>query len=448
MLRSLKHFIACMSLRGRLMVAASLWLTTIVAIAALTVPNLIDHYLSSEQSKQLTVYLDELTSLVDQKGTGEVFVDGSLAEPRFNQPYSGFYWSVTTKDNTLRSRSLWDKRLDLSDDDVEGPKDEPLLIVTREIYLPEDDSAATLVIAIDKRPLLKTLVTLTGGFMVLLILMALGILGLIWLQIYWSFRPLKQMQNDLKSIHEGRCESLKGDYPKELSSVIGDLNALFFHYQELLSRARNHAGNLSHALKTPLAILNNEAVLLDDHAQKKMVPAIKQLQQHIDYHLGRARMAGSSNIFAARVTPSQRVDAISTAMDKVYAQNGIILVNELDSDLELAIESQDLDEIVGNIIENGYKWAQSLIRVYTEPTDDPVSFITLVIEDDGDGIADEKLESVIERGKRLDESTPGSGLGLNIAHELAHSYRGSLFLSTGKLGGLKASITLPIPRVT
>ncbi|MDF5144332.1 ATP-binding protein, partial [Vibrio parahaemolyticus] len=207
--------------------------------------------------------------------------------------------------------------------------------------------------------------------------------------------------------------------------------ALLFHYQELLERARNHAGNLSHALKTPLSVLKNEVQTLEPEAQSRLRAPINQIQDHIDYHLGRARMAGSMNILSVKSNPAERVDAISMAFDKVYASRSITLINELDSELNVAVEQTDLDEMLGNLLENGYKWANSMIRVHSSQDKENIH---IIIEDDGPGIPKEKLSQVIKRGVTLDETTPGSGLGLNIVREMAHSYRGQLTLDTSALG--------------
>lgn len=226
--------------------------------------------------------------------------------------------------------------------------------------------------------------------------------------------------------------------------MVGDLNALLFHYQELLDRARHHAGNLSHALKTPLSVLKNEISTLEENHQKQLKPPVDQIQQHIDYHLGRARMAGSKNILAVKANPSERIDAISMAFDKVYASRGVVLINEIDSELEVAVDKTDLDEMVGNLLENAYKWSESIIRVYTQTVENNDTSIEIVIEDDGPGIADEHLAAVVQRGVRLDETTPGTGLGLNIVSEMAHSYRGSLTLKRSSMGGLKAILTMQL----
>ncbi|AJR06039.1 ATP-binding protein [Photobacterium gaetbulicola] len=433
------------SLRSRLLIAAAVWLLGTTLTAGYLMPSFIKTYLVDQEKHQLYIYLDELTAQIDVDNKGNLIPPRALSNPRFQQPYSGLYWTLNVADNEFRSRSLWDTRITGDDESgYAGPNKQSLIVLTRNILLPELDEPVTLTVAINQERLLKTLNQLTGGLWLILLVMAGGILCLIWLQVSWSLWPLRRLQNNLKQVREGETSELSGVYPAEIRPVVDDLNALLFHYQELLERARNHAGNLSHALKTPIAILNNEVAHLNVQERSKLEPLLQQLQQHIDYHLVRARMAGASNILSAKTAPSSRVDAISMAMDKVYAHRGVVLVNELDSDLQVAIEKRDLDEILGNLIENSYKWANSLIRVHQpEQTSESV---LLVIEDDGPGIDDDAYHNALKRGVRLDEATPGTGLGLNIANELAHSYRGELSLSRSQLGGLKASIKLPKPR--
>ncbi|MCW8329983.1 ATP-binding protein [Photobacterium sp. SDRW27] len=433
------------SLRSRLLLAATVWLFIITLAAGYVVPSFIKSYLIDQEKQQLYLYLDELTGLADVDSTGKLSLPSKLSNPRFQSPYSGLYWALSVNDTQIRSRSLWDTQISGNEEDgYIGPNEQSLLVVKRKFFLPEIDEPVELAIAANQDKLVATLQQLTHGLWIILLTMAIGILVLTWLQVSWSLWPLRKLQNNLKKVREGQSTELTGFYPAEIRPVIDDLNALLFHYQELLERARNHAGNLSHALKTPIAVLNNEVGLLDENTKQKLSPPLLQLQQHIDYHLGRARMAGAANILAAKTAPSTRVDAISLAMDKVYANRGVVLVNELDSELNVAVEKRDLDEIIGNLIENSYKWSKSLIRVHQSDTNSQQ--VSIIIEDDGPGIDKSKYESVLKRGVRLDESTPGTGLGLNIVSELAHSYRGSLTLSNSALGGLKAELVLPLPR--
>ncbi|BDR13872.1 ATP-binding protein [Vibrio sp. STUT-A11] len=430
-----------LSIKSRLVLAAVVWLTAMILAAGVTIPTQVYNYMVDDTRSQLSVFMDEIAAQLEIDKTGHLSLAAQLSDPRFNRPYSGLYWSASTKTHLERSRSLWDKRIEYKelDKDAYGARDEKLITLEKVLYLPDYNGPIHVVVGIDEAPIKNTLQTLIGQLWLILGLLFAGVLTVILVQIAWSLSPLTKLQKELAELKSGNKTSLEETYPKEISPLISDLNALLFHYQELLERARNHAGNLSHALKTPLSVLKNEVRTLDTTVQSRLDEPLNQIQSHIDYHLGRARMAGSMNILSVKANPAQRVDAISMAFDKVYVQRDITLVNELDSELNVAVEKSDLDEMLGNLLENSYKWANQMIRVHS--TQDKEN-IRLIIEDDGPGIPQEQLERVTQRGFRLDEETPGSGLGLNIVSEMAHSYRGQLDLESSKMGGLKATLIL------
>ncbi|MCW8348564.1 ATP-binding protein [Vibrio sp. ZSDZ65] len=433
-----------LSLKTRLLLAATLWLSVMTIAAGIMIPGLVREYLVQDLETQLGRSMDEIAANLETNKQGNLVLTARLSDPRFNQPYSGLYWRINTDSDTLRSRSLWDKNISEEErahtTSYYGAKDEKLVTIKRTIFLPDISDGVTILIAQDEAPIDKALHVLTNQVWVLLGIMVVGILSLVVAQVSWSLRPLTKMQKELKMLRNGERQSLDEQYPKEIAPLVNDLNALIFHYQELLARARNHAGNLSHALKTPLSILKNEQANLSEEDRDRLAPALLQIQSQIDYHLGRARMAGAMNILSVKSNPSERVDAISLAFDKVYAEREIILINELDTELFVSVEKTDLDEMLGNLIENAYKWGKSLVRVHSATLSD--NMIQIIIEDDGIGIPEEQCRSVIKRGVRLDETTPGTGLGLNIVSEMAHGYRGELVLSASKLGGLQATLTL------
>ncbi|WP_295894674.1 ATP-binding protein [uncultured Vibrio sp.] len=435
-----------LSLKSRLLIAASLWLSAMILAAGVGIPKLVHDYLIGDVKSQLELAMDEITAHVEADQDDRLTLPKRLSDPRFSQPYSGLYWVIATEEQSLRSRSLWDKSIKILSLPIRtkilGAKGEKLVYITQTIYLPGVSSPVHILVGVDEAPVMDTLSHLTKQLWIILGLLFTGVLVLIGLQVGWSLRPLGKMQRELAALRAGQQDQLAEEYPKEVYPLVSDLNALLFHYQELLERARNHGGNLSHALKTPLSVLKNEIALLPASEQAKLSPAVEQIQAHIDYHLGRARMAGAANILSVKSNPSERIDEISIAFDKVYAEREIMLINELDPDLEVAADSTDLDEMLGNLLENSYKWARGTIRVHGEITVDKL--INIHIEDDGPGIPEAKRQRAIERGVRLDETTPGTGLGLNIVSEMSHSYRGQLHLEESSMGGLKATLTLKL----
>lgn len=418
-----------------------------VLTAGIGIPTLVQNYLENNEKNQLNLIMDEITANLEIDNQGKATLLYRLSDPRFNQPYSGLYWKIQHQDQTLRSRSLWDMDIEVKKKQLytfsSGVKEDRLIYIEREIFLPELSTPTHIIIGIDEDPLEETLHLLTGQLWLILGLMFTGVLIIISVQVNWSLRPLNKLQQELQQLKEGNISQLSDNYPLEVSPLITDLNALLFHYQELLQRARHHVGNLSHALKTPLSILKNEIVTLESHQQQKLHDPVTQIQCHIDYHLGRARIAGAFNILSAKSNPCERIDAISMAFDKIYATRNIILVNELNSELNVVVDQTDLDEMLGNLLENSYKWANSLIRVHSSIIDEKT--VEIDIEDDGRGIPEEYIHHVLKRGVRLDETTPGTGLGLNIVAEMTHSYRGSIALKRSSMGGLRATLRLKRP---
>lgn len=435
------HVLKRLSIKSRLVLAAVVWLTAMVLAAGVTIPTQVYSYMVDDTRSQLSVFMDELAAQLEVNDSGHLSLTAQLSDPRFNRPYSGLYWSASTATSLERSRSLWDKRIEYREQNTSahGARDEKLITLEKALYLPDYDGPIYIIVGIDEEPIKRSLQSLIGQLWLILGLLFTGVLTVILVQIAWSLSPLTKLQKELAELKSGNKKRLEATYPKEISPLITDLNALLFHYQELLERARNHAGNLSHALKTPLSVLKNEVRALEPNAQTRFEKPLNQIQEQIDYHLGRARMAGSMNILSVKANPSERVDAISMAFDKVYAQRDITLVNELDSALNVAVEKADLDEMLGNLLENGYKWANCMIRVHGNQDKNN---IRIIIEDDGPGIPMQQVAKVTQRGFRLDEATPGSGLGLNIVSEMAHSYRGQLTLEESKMGGLKATLIL------
>ncbi|MEZ8103003.1 ATP-binding protein [Vibrio bivalvicida] len=427
-----------LSLKSRLVLAAVVWLTAMVVAVGVSVPNQVFNYMADDAKSQLSIYMDEISAAIEADESGNITLASNLSDPRFNRPYSGIYWSAKTNTDLLRSRSLWDQQIEAKKKGKEyfGARGEKLIYIKTTLYYPDYDGPIEVLIGIDEQPIEDTVRDLMRQLWIILALLYFGVLAVIMLQVQWSLSPLNKMQKELTQLRSGDKTSLDEDYPKEVAPVVSDLNALVFHYQELLERARHHAGNLSHALKTPLSVLRNEIGSLDKETRDYLLPPVHQIQSQIDYHLGRARMAGSKNILSVRANPAERVDAISMAFDKVYAQRGVSLINELDSAIEVAVDPTDLDEMVGNLLENAYKWSCNIIRVHS--IENEPGTIEIIIEDDGPGIEDEDIQQALKRGVRLDETTPGTGLGLNIVNEMAHSYRGKLALSRSSMGGLKA----------
>ncbi len=445
----LKKLIAQLSIRNRLILSSVLWLTLLFIISTLYLPSLLGQFLETETKEQLSGYMDEIAANLSVDEAGKLS-SINLSNPRFQTPYSGLYWSASTPNSLIRSRSLWDKTMQYSAKTHAflGAKNERLITVVRNLYLPDYNEPIQVVIGVDTTRMDKTLKSVQHHLWIMLGLLFGGIFTMVLMQISWSINPLRKLKQELTELEAGRKTKIEAKYPKEINALVVGLNDLLFHYQELLNRARHHAGNLSHAVKTPLSILRNEVDLLDEKTKHQFLEPIDKIQDHINYHLSRARIAGAANILSVRSNPYDRVVEISNAFGKLYNQRDIHLLNQLGKKLNVAVEQTDLDEMLGNLLENSYKWANSKIQISAElkSADSENNNVHIMIEDDGVGIPEDQYPKVMQRGIRLDESTQGSGLGLNIVSEMAYSYRGELSLSRSQLGGLKAILTLPKAR--
>jgi signal transduction histidine kinase len=449
-----------LSLKQRFYATTLLWLALLGAVAAVAIPTIVDLFLRQNSTEQLDLVYDDLLANLEWDAEGQLHLTGNVSDARYQQPYSGFYWRVAANDQVLRSRSLWDTDLtqheDKShnsrenvqastywfddDDPIIGAKGEVLIILSKTITLVGDSAPVQVIVGIDEEPLELMVLKISSSIGFILFAVVLGLCAVLFIQLAWTFRPLKQLQNSVNDLEKGKADSVVGRYPKEIMPLVDDLNALLFHYQDLLERSRHHAGNLSHALKTPLTVLKQDASNLSPDVRAPILQSIAQLQTHIEYHLAQARVAGAKNILAVESNPSNVVDSLSMAFDKVYQQRDILLVNEVDDELRLAVDEQDLNEIIGNIIENGYKWATTQVRVSASKVG---QHVIIKVEDDGPGVDEKQCQELATRGRRFDETTLGSGLGLSIAKVAAESYSGQVEFSRSQRGGLCVAVTLP-----
>jgi len=236
-----------LSIKSRLVLAAIVWLTAMILAAGVTIPTQVYNYMVDDTRSQLSIFMDEIAAQLEVDNTGHLSLATQLSDPRFNRPYSGLYWSASTEMSLERSRSLWDKKIEYKslDNDAYGARGERLITIEKALYLPDYDGPIHIIIGIDEEPIKNSLQTLIGQLWFILGLLFTGVLIVILLQIAWSLSPLTKLQKELAELKAGNKKSLEETYPKEISPLIFDLNALLFHYQELLERARNHAGNLS-----------------------------------------------------------------------------------------------------------------------------------------------------------------------------------------------------------
>jgi signal transduction histidine kinase len=279
---------------------------------------------------------------------------------------------------------------------------------------------------------------------------ALGIVLLLTtiFQVRFGLAPLKRISQSIADIRSGHAERLEGEFPVEIAPLARETNALIDANREIVERARTHVGNLAHAIKTPLSVIFNEASAhAADPFATKVLEQADVMRDQVAHHLERARIAARVTVIGTITEVAPAVEALRRTMEKIHRDRGIAIELKADPHGKFRGEGQDLEEMVGNLVDNACKWAAS--QVYIEVLLEPPAQaggaprLRIIVDDDGRGLSTAERAQVSRRGQRLDESKPGSGLGLSIVTDLAALYGGSLSLSNAPIGGLRAELELP-----
>jgi signal transduction histidine kinase len=436
------------SIKSRLLLISGLWLALSLLASGLVLANLFRTHAEEGFDTELAGQVDELAALADLDAKGQAVVPHPPADPRYGRAYSGWYWLLIQDGReAARSRSLWDGELTLPNPlpptpfAMTGPKGEKLRGVARKLTLAENAKPVTFLIAGPQARIDQATWDFTGHLALSLLFLGLGLIAAILLQVGWGLQPLKRLGQALTDIRAGNAKRIDGVFPSEISELTNEVNELIEHNTKLIERARTHAGNLAHALKTPLAALMNEADRMDGAKGVQLKILTQEMTTSIDHHLRRARIAASKGRLGSRT------DLAATASKLIQTLGKLNAGRRLQASLEgirgpcFLGERQDLEEMLGVLIENAFAWARERVRVtLCEARQD---WLAVLIEDDGPGIPEERRQEVLKRGQRLDETVPGSGLGLSIALDLAEAYGGNLTLDVSELGGLLVRLELP-----
>lgn len=439
------------SLKKRLLLGAGICSVVLILITGFAVQRYMHGYLRTELVSKLTLSLDELLSRLDfDTQQNRLSPIGVLSDPRFSQPYSGYYWQIQTQDQVVRrSRSLWDTALKFEGLNsefgldflhVHGPADVDLMVVQQKVKLPDSEQFYWVSVAQESEGLEQTLEGVNGSLAIGLGLLAVGVMVLIAIQLGWGLRPLGLLRRELGEIEAGDKTGFDNEYPQEIDPLVKDINKLLLHHQTLLERARTNAGNMAHALKTPLSIMQNE-LAADDSPRSAMLSAqLYKMRQQIEYHLSASQVA-AKQLLGAKCSPFTQCQNAVSAFSRLYGGRNITARIRIDESVAVAVDARDFDEMAGNLIENAYKWAATTIDISATLAGDN---LCIVIADDGPGMTESECDDVIKRGWRLDEQASGNGLGLSIVADMVEMYQGALALGRSPLGGLSASLLLPL----
>jgi len=450
------------SLALRLFIWATACTVVILIIAGIALSTLYRHAVERAFDRRLDVYLRTLVADVASPEEGADKYPQSIGEPLFELPLSGWYWQVTRLDTATpevhSSRSLWDSTLprlpdEKSSPDAEyrqgyanGPENQGLRLVERDIDL-GPDGRYLIAVAGDASEIDDETASFERTIVITFTALTLALLLTTALQVRFGLAPLARISESLAAIRSGRAERLKGEFPVEIAPLARETNALIDSNREIVERARTHVGNLAHALKTPLSVIVNEAAARgNDPLAVKVLEQTDIMRDQVARQLERARLAARSTVVGTSIEVPPVVTALARTMEKLYRARDIAIDVDVPDHARFRGEQQDLEEMVGNLVDNGCKWAQSRVAIEVmedQPSSDAKPRVRIIVDDDGPGLSPAEREQVALRGQRLDETKPGSGLGLSIVVELANLYGGVLTLGTAPIGGLRAELALP-----
>ena len=449
------------SIARRMLVAAAIWSAFVLMIAGWS----LQAFYRTETDQQLDLSLDDtlrtLAGAVNSE-QGQIEVDDAKLprDERFSLPLLGRYWAfidLSAENEVVRTRkspSFFDEDAGVGADvraealkqrgavlhlDAPGPDDKQMRVGLQAVTFPDRPEPLLLYAAIDRTSADASVGSFTLRLGIALGILAVGLIGGVLVLIRYGLRPLHEIEDKLGDVRAGRRDKLDGEYPSELSPLVREINTLITHNRNVVDRARTHVGNLAHALKTPLAVLKNEAKgsdKLSDLVRRQT----EAMTSNVNSYLKRAQAAAQAEVLGVRTEVKEPVEGIARMLERLHREKGVAIDVDVDPKAVFRGERGDFDELVGNLLENAAKWCKSRVNVTVTRNDDGME---VKVDDDGPGLPAEHRVKALERGKRLDESEPGTGLGLSIVSELADIYGGRLHLEDSPIGGLRARLVLP-----
>jgi signal transduction histidine kinase len=442
------------SLTRRMIGVSALWIAVLLGVGGYALDRVLTSAITSNFDAQLDYVLTAMIASSEIDPDGEIYFTRTPADQRFLEPYSGLYYQITGPGfDPFPSRSLWDRRLTVHPDHLDtGPHaydstefaGEKLRVVERDARLPGSGVRWRFQVAQSRDTLDAQIGVLRRTLVRSFGLLGLGLIFLVAIQTLYGLWPLRRVRRAIVAIRSGEKDRVDVRLPREIEPLVDELNALLEHNEKQAEEARRHAGNLAHALKTPLTVINNEATAHSPDLADTVIREARTMRRQVDHHLARARAIGRRSSAQARAPVWPALEAVERAVTRMYENVTVDLAGD-----KMAVaraERQDLDEMLGNLIENAAKYGNGRVFVTVSTHGD---FVEIEVEDDGRGIPEEEREAIFDRGKRLDTGKPGTGLGLAIVRDVAQIYGGSISLEESEdLGGLLARLRLPVAEMT
>ena len=442
------------SLNRRMIGIAGVWIVALLLIGGFALDRVLKRSIDDSFNNQLTFVLNSMIASSEIDPIGEVRFNRPPADQRFVEPYSGLYYQISGAGvDTYASRSLWDRRLRVNaghadlkphlydSEEFSTPgHPEPLRIAERDVRLPGSNVWWRFQVAQSRDTIDDQIRSLRRTLIWSFSALGVGLLVLAALQTFYGLWPLRRVRDEVAAIRSGDKTRIGDEFPSEIRPLTEEINQLLAHSEEQAEEARRHAGNLAHALKTPLTVITNAATADSPDLDATVIRESAAMRRQIDHHLARARAIGRRATSHARATVWESLEAVERAVDRLYEDVTVDIAGSHQA--QVRVERQDLDEMLGNLVENAAKYGGGRVFVTVEPKGAKVD---ILVEDDGPGIPEERVGELFKRGARLDTTgKPGTGLGLAIVRDVAEIYGGSIHLEESEdLGGLLARLTLP-----
>ena len=438
------------SLTKRIITLSVFWIVIALVFTGALMGRFYREHTQGHYDDHVFTHVEELVAAVETQEDGTLLLTREPTDPRFHRPNSGWYWEILDGDRPLfSSLSLGEGHLDLSKtkvtesheaQTVHGPDGQKLRAQIVNVAYPHEKGAITIAATAPEMAISDDVKEFYLHIATSFLVLGIGLSVAVVMQVRVALRPLNAIQSAIGDIKAGKTERIPRDFPVDVQPMADELNYLLDHNETLLKRARNQLGDLAHSVKNPLTVIRNEARTLSGKQGQLILDQSHVMANSIDHYLSRARIYGKQDAIGYRTSVRSVIDDLSFAVEHIHKDRAIgIELNSVD-DNWVRGEAQDLEDMVGNLIDNAFKWAKTKVLVSCESDHNELA---LIIEDDGPGIAEEEMETITRRGRRLDEKTPGHGHGLGIAEDIAILYGGSLNLGRSTMGGLKAELRLP-----
>ena len=438
------------TLAFRITAFSSIWIVlALVFTATILVINHLDHT-EHHYDQHVHMHMEELTGAARFSPDGDFRLAFYPSDPRYQDLYSGWYWEVKQSGKTLaRSPSLGDYSLMLGDvkptseltvHDIKGPQQQPLRAHVQEMKVDPNQAPVVFLATSPTMGIKEDVAEYSNHIVISFIMLGIGLLLAVVLQVRVALKPLKGISTQISDIRAGKTTRLSEHQLEDVQPLVDELNNLLEHNAVLVKRARNQLGDLAHSVKNPLTVINNAARQMAPEQKELILSQTRDISRSVDHYLSRARTYGTEKVLGSRSSVRSVTEDLVFVMQRIYQQRKLEFDLMLLQDCWFRGEVQDLEEMLGNLMDNACKWAKSRVLVECSTQN---GRLHIKVEDDGPGVEEHEHQNVLRRGHKLDETKPGHGQGLGIVKDIAELYGGTLKLARSGLGGLSARLDLP-----